>query len=253
MGAGREAGEYAEQDEADQRDRDAVVVQQPLHGWHKADESQIISTIASGTMYLALNALKLVAHGRSRSSAPHLRMAPKVTPRSRWPRSRKVNIATGSRNSSVPAAITVQSVMPDPSCAGMKGGAVCAFRFVIISAKAYSFQAVMKQNTAVAAMPVAASGQHDLEESLQARVAVDQRRLLVFLRDLVDEALHQPDRKRQVEGGIENDQTNMCVDQADRRYIRNIGIATTTGGNMRVDKMKKSRSGSPAMRNRENP
>jgi hypothetical protein len=37
------------------------------------------------------------------------------------------------------------------------------------------------------------------------------------------------------------------------RYIKNIGMATTTGGNMRVDKMKKSKSGSPVMRNRENP
>ena len=40
----------------------------------------------------------------------------------------------------------------------MKGGAVCARRLVMISAKAYSFQATMKQKTAVAAMPVTASG-----------------------------------------------------------------------------------------------
>src|ERR1700720_2709421 len=51
--------------------------------------------------------------------------------------------------------------------------------------------------------------EHDLEESPQAGVAVDQGRLLVFLGDLVDEAFHQPNRKRQVEGGIENDQTNV--------------------------------------------
>ena len=30
-------------------------------------------------------------------------------------------------------------------------------------------------------------------------------------------------------------------------------MATTTGGNMRVDRMKNSRSASPAMRNREKP
>ena len=47
----------------------------------------------------------------------------------------------------------------------MKGGAVCARRLVMISAKAYSFQAVMKQNTAVAAMPVAASGSTILKKA----------------------------------------------------------------------------------------
>ena len=37
------------------------------------------------------------------------------------------------------------------------------------------------------------------------------------------------------------------------RYIRNIGIATTTGGNMRVDRMKNSQSSSPGIRKREKP
>ncbi len=37
------------------------------------------------------------------------------------------------------------------------------------------------------------------------------------------------------------------------RYIRNIGIATTTGGSMRVDRMKNSQSCSPATLKRENP
>ena len=58
-------------------------------------------------------------------------------------------------------------------------------------------------------------GQHDLEEGLHARVAVDQRRLLVLLRDLVHEALHQPDREGQVEGGVEDDQADMRVVEAD--------------------------------------
>ena len=74
-------------------------------------------------------------------------------------------MATGTRNRKVPAAMTVQSGMPEPTWLGMKGGAVCARRFVIISAKAYSFQAVMKQNTAVAAMPVAASGKTILKKA----------------------------------------------------------------------------------------
>src|SRR5207237_4708206 len=82
----------------------------------------------------------------------HLRIAPKVTPRKRCFRSRNVKIATGSRKRNVPAAIVVQSGRPEPICEGIKGGAVCARRMVMISAKAYSFQAVMKQNTAVAAI-----------------------------------------------------------------------------------------------------
>ena len=44
-----------------------------------------------------------------------------------------------------------RSGKPEPTWLGMKGGAVWARRLVMISAKAYSFQAVMKQNTAVAA------------------------------------------------------------------------------------------------------
>ena len=35
--------------------------------------------------------------------------------------------------------------------------------------------------------------------------------------------------------------------------MRNIGIATTTGGNIRVLRMKNSQSCSPGMRKRENP
>ena len=63
------------------------------------------------------------------------------------------------------AAITVQSGRPEPTWLGMKGGAVWARRLVMISAKAYSFHAVMKQNTAVAAMPVAASGMTILKKA----------------------------------------------------------------------------------------
>ena len=37
------------------------------------------------------------------------------------------------------------------------------------------------------------------------------------------------------------------------RYIRNIGIATTTGGSMRVERMKNSQSSSPGILKREKP
>src|SRR6516164_4563423 len=52
-------------------------------------------------------------------SKRHFLIAPKVTPRSRCLRSRKVKIATGRRNMRVPAAMAVQSVTPDPSCDGI--------------------------------------------------------------------------------------------------------------------------------------
>src|SRR5258706_7468657 len=86
---------------------------------------------------------------------PYFRIAPNVTPRNRWLRSRNVNTVTGIRNSRAPAAIVVQSVTPEPSCEGIKGGAVCAFRVVIISANAHSFQAAIEQDTAVGALPLA--------------------------------------------------------------------------------------------------
>src|SRR6476660_916606 len=123
----------------------------------QADESQNHQQHRQWHDVFADKSPVFVAHGL-RYPGRHLRIAPNVTPRSRWLRRKKVNRATGSKNSALPAAIVVQSVKPEPSCAGMNGGAVCAFRLVIISAKAYSFQAVIKQNTAVAAIPVADSG-----------------------------------------------------------------------------------------------
>src|SRR3954468_23429290 len=115
-----------------------------------------ISHIEPGSRYLLLSVLNVIEAESGFVTAPralHFLIAPNVTPRSRCLRSRNVKTATGNRNSTVPAAIAVQSVIPDPSCDGMNGGAVCARRLVIISAKAYSFHAVMKQNTAVAAIP----------------------------------------------------------------------------------------------------
>src|SRR5205085_11913184 len=85
----------------------------------------------------------------------HLRIAPKVTPRSRCLRSSTVNSSTGSRNSVVPAAIAGQSRPPSPMMVGMNGGAVCAVPLVSSSAKAYSFQATIRQKIEVVAMPVA--------------------------------------------------------------------------------------------------
>ena len=95
-----------------------------------------------------------------------------------------------------PAATAGQSSPPTPMIVGMKGGAVWAVPEVSSTAKAYSFQAKIRQKIAVEAMPVAACGSTTLHEGLKPSVAVDQRGFLVFARDLVDEALQQPDRQR---------------------------------------------------------
>src|SRR5712671_27783 len=88
----------------------------------------------------------------------HLRTAPKVMPRSSCLRSRIVKHRMGTTNSVVAAATAGQSCPPSPMMKGMKGGIVCAVPLVSSTANAYSFQAKMRQNTAVAAMPVAACG-----------------------------------------------------------------------------------------------
>lgn len=82
--------------------------------------------------------------------------APNVTPRNRCPRIRKVKIATGKRNTKVAAAIFPQSMPLDPIALVIEGGAVTALppTSVNTSAKANSFHAVIRQKTAVAAIPV---------------------------------------------------------------------------------------------------
>src|SRR2546426_10327129 len=97
----------------------------------------------------------------------HLRIAPKVTPRSRCLRSSTVKNSTGSRNSVVPAAIAGQSRPPSPMMVGMNGGEVCAVPLVSSSAKAYSFHAKIRQKIAVVAMPVAACGSTTLMKACQ--------------------------------------------------------------------------------------
>ena len=64
----------------------------------------------------------------------------------------------GNRNSVAPAATAGQSLPPVPMMVGMNGGAVWAVPEVSSAAKAYSFQAKIRQKIAVEAMPVAACG-----------------------------------------------------------------------------------------------
>ena len=67
-----------------------------------------------------------------------------------------VKTATGSRNMNVPAAICPHSTPDVPILLANEGGAVRALRVVITNEKANSFHAVIRQKTAVAAMPVTA-------------------------------------------------------------------------------------------------
>jgi hypothetical protein len=88
----------------------------------------------------------------------YLFIAPNVTPRSKCFLIRKVNIATGSKNINVAAAICPQSTPPEATALGIPGGAVIAAPpySVNTKAKTNSFHAVIKQNTLVAAIPVVA-------------------------------------------------------------------------------------------------
>ena len=70
----------------------------------------------------------------------------------------KVNSAAGMRKTTAPAAIGPQAVPPDPVKLIIEGGAVRGCALERICEKANSFHAVIKQNTAVAAIPVIACG-----------------------------------------------------------------------------------------------
>src|SRR5437868_5688254 len=95
----------------------------------------------------------------------HLRTAPKVMPRNRWRRNSTVNSRIGRKNSVVAAATAGQSWPPSPMMKGMKGGMVCASPLVSRTANAYSFQAKIRQNIAVAAIPVMACGNTTLKKA----------------------------------------------------------------------------------------
>src|SRR5665213_2450702 len=158
LGAGLDPGEDVEADQPRQNDGHAVAMQPPDPWLTQGGDTENHDPLRprfkiAGADFFEAHRAVLGSLGRA-----HLRIAPKVTPRKRCLRRRNVKIATGSRNRNEPTAITVQSVNPEPTCEGIKGGAVWALRLVRIRAKAYSFQAVMKQNTAVAAIPVTASG-----------------------------------------------------------------------------------------------
>src|SRR6476620_1818993 len=94
----------------------------------------------------------------SRFMANYFLSAPKVIPRRRFLRRRMVKNTTGIMNNVAPAPTAGQSRPPSPMIVGIKGGAVCAREEVRRRAKAYSFQAKIRQKIAVAAMPESICG-----------------------------------------------------------------------------------------------
>src|SRR5256885_15061354 len=95
----------------------------------------------------------------------HFLTAPKVIPRNRFLRKSTVNPRMGTRKSVVAAATAGQSWPPSPMMKGMKGGVVCACPDVRSTAKAYSFQAKMRQKMAVATNPGVACGRRNLRKA----------------------------------------------------------------------------------------
>src|SRR3984957_19247146 len=147
------------------QDRDegiAIEIQgERLHQHHNPDADQRHRHSFAGAAPQPQRPSRCVASHRG----PHLRTAPKVMPRNKWRRSRKVKHRIGRKNSVVAAATAGQSCPPSPMMNGMNGGMVCASPLVSRTAKAYSFQEKIRQKIAVAAMPVPACGSTTLRSA----------------------------------------------------------------------------------------
>src|ERR1700722_14635337 len=113
LGQRLDLGEDRVPDQPNERDAETVDVEKAAPGLAQEDDAQHHQPYAAR---LEISGAQL---SKGHWSTHHFRIAPKVTPRSRCRRNRKVKIATGRRNRRVPAAIAVQSVIPDPSCEGM--------------------------------------------------------------------------------------------------------------------------------------
>ena len=84
--------------------------------------------------------------------------------------------------------------------------------------------------------------QHDHAEDREARGAVDHRRLVELARHVVEEALHQQHRERQVDQRMRQDQAEIACRAGPRsRNMKNSGTATAIGGIMRCDRTQKTR------------
>src|SRR5690349_16191244 len=108
LGQRLDLGEDRESDQSHERDGDAVDMQEAIPRLAQEHDAEHHQPYGSGFQV-----------PRAQMPKRHFLIAPKVTPRSRCWRSMKVKSATGRRNRTVPAAIAVQSVTPDPSCDGI--------------------------------------------------------------------------------------------------------------------------------------
>ena len=145
----------------------------------------------------------------------HLRTAPKVMPRSRCLRSSTVKTRMGTRKSVVPGGDrgpVLAALADDDRDEGRRGLRLAA------GEQHRERVFVPGEDQAEDRGGDDAGGglrQHHLAEGLQAGVAVDHRRVLVLARDLVDEALQQPDGERDVDRAVEQDHAELGVREAE--------------------------------------
>src|ERR1043165_7692443 len=103
-------------DHAGEQHREGVAVDVDRPGLHQHHEAQ--GDHSHGAELPRSAAEKLLQ--------THLRIAPKVMPRSRCLRNSTVKNSTGSKNSVVPEDLAGQSRPPSAMMVGMNGGEVCA-------------------------------------------------------------------------------------------------------------------------------
>ena len=145
-------------------------------------------------------------------SIPYRLIVPKVTPRRSWFCSRNVTNTTGIRNKVSIAASSPQRT-PDIAADGLRhrdrhrAG-------VAPDQEEGEEELVPGQDQAEHRRRGDARldlRQADPKEDLHLRAAVHAGRVRDLARDLVEEALHHPDRERQIEGGIEQDDPDIAA------------------------------------------
>ena len=142
----------------------------------------------------------------------HCLIVPKVTPRSRCFRTSTVNSTIGSHEDHHPSRDLRPGHAIDVS---LQAGEVHrhGLGFVVVERHREAELVPGRDETEDRRHrhPGRRLRDDDTHEGGEARVAVDQRRLFERARDLVDEALHQPDRERQVEARVKEDQADVRV------------------------------------------
>ena len=144
------------------------------------------------------------------------RTAPSVTPATRCLRTRKANSSTGAAKTIADAATRPQSIVVPPTRPAMAGGAVRADSLEVRKIAKHELVPGEDQREHRGRRDARhEQRQREAPERLEPRVAVEHRGVLVLDGHLVDEALHHPDRERQVERRVDQDQPELRVDQAE--------------------------------------